>query len=489
MSACKSASSRSSSPGTQAPVKQVVEKGADIDVRRFPAPLHHRMDPGRYITEGHFLTFNRNSGLDNSALQRGWLAGKDEIRVFLGPSTHNAHNLRQYEENGEDMPAAYWIGHHPLVLLGAATHVGPDESHYETAGGTLGAPLRLVPSETLGDKFLVPADAEVVIEGYVPKGQRKPEGPFGEYTRHVGPQRWCPLLKVTAVTYRKNAYWDDVMVGHTHWISSLTKEGAVLELVKHSVPNIKAVHVPMSGCGVSHVYIQMRKTVEGQGKTAAAAALSGFFDIKHAFVFDEDVDIFDEREVLLALATRFQADRGLGIAAGNERIAARSQRARAQRHSQGRLRLHQTDGQTVCRTVGDLGRSAGAHRSAENYRREKMGTDPGRTLGMRENGVMECWSDGVMGSRISPTLQYSSTPYSLDYSITPIRIRSELWLILNMSRARNVMTSLWLARNFFVCRRLTVIVLTAAMNFRSALPPARQPKRRINAPAKLMTLR
>jgi 2,5-furandicarboxylate decarboxylase 1 len=301
---------------SQAPVKQVVEKGADIDVRRFPAPLHHRMDPGRYITEGFFLSFNRNSGLDNSALQRGWLSDRDEIRVFLGPSTHNAHNLRQFEEAGEDMPAAYWIGHHPLVVLGAATHVGPDESHYETAGGTLGTPLRLVPSETLGDKFLVPADAEVVIEGYVPKGQRKPEGPFGEYTRHVGPQRWCPLLKVTAVTYRKSAYWDDVMVGHTHWISSLTKEGAVLELVKHSVPGIKAVHVPISGCGVSHVSLQLRKTVEGQGKTAAAAALAGFFDIKHAFVFDEDVDIFDEREVLMALATRFQADRGLLVLPG-----------------------------------------------------------------------------------------------------------------------------------------------------------------------------
>ena len=300
----------------QAPVKQVVEKGAVIDVRRFPAPLHHRMDPGRYITEGFFLTFNRDSGLDNSALQRGWLADRDEIRVFLGASTHNAHNLHQYEDANEDMPAAYWIGHHPLALLGAATHVGPDESHYETAGGTLGAPLRLVPSETLGDKFLVPADADVVIEGYMPKGHRKPEGPFGEYTRHIGPQRWSPLLKVTAVTYRKDAYWDDVMVGHTHWISSLTKEGAVLELVKRSVPNIKAVHVPMSGCGVSHVYIQIRKTVEGQGKVAAASALSGFFDIKHAFVFDEDVDIFDERDVLLALATRFQTDRGLVLLPG-----------------------------------------------------------------------------------------------------------------------------------------------------------------------------
>src|SRR5262245_62270538 len=106
------------------------------------------------------------------------------------------------------------------------------------------------------------------------------------------------------------------MVGPTHWISSLTKEGAVLELVKRSVPNIKAVHVPMSGGGVSHVYIQMRKTVEGQGKTAAAAALSGFFDIKHAFVFDEDVDILDECDVLLALGNRFQDDGSLVLLAG-----------------------------------------------------------------------------------------------------------------------------------------------------------------------------
>src|SRR5499426_3427676 len=249
----------------EAPVKQVVEKGSDIDVRRFPAPRHHRMDPGRYITEGHFLTFNRNTGTDNSAMHRGWLADRDEICVWLAPNSHNAHNLRYCEEAGEDMPAAYWIGHHPLALLGAANHVGPDESHYETAGGTLGSPLRLVPSETLGEKFLVPADAEVVIEGYMPRGQRKPEGPFGEYTRHVGPQRWCPLLKVTAVTHRETAYWDDVMVGHTHWISSLTKEGAVFRAVQRSVPGVKAVHLPMSGCGVAHVYIQIRKTVEGQG--------------------------------------------------------------------------------------------------------------------------------------------------------------------------------------------------------------------------------
>jgi len=300
----------------EAPVKQVIETGSAVDVLQFPAPRHHRSDPGRYVTEGLFLTHSRTSRRDNSAMQRGWLAARDEIRVFLGANTHNAQNLRDFEEADEDMPAAYWVGHHPLTLLGAATRVSMTDSHYEAAGGTVGMPLRLVPSETLGEDFLVPADAEVVIEGYMPKGQRKPEGPFGEYSRYVGAQRWCPFLKVTAITRRRDAYWDDVMVGHTHWISSLGKEGEIQRSVQQAVPTVRAVHVPMSGAGVQHVYVQIRKTIEGQGKAAGLAALNAYFANKHVFVFDEDVDIFDEKEVLLAMATRFQADRGLVVING-----------------------------------------------------------------------------------------------------------------------------------------------------------------------------
>ena len=141
------------------------------------------------------------------------------------------------------------------------------------------------------------------------------------------------------------------MVGHTHWIISLTKEGEVFRAVQRSVPGVKAVHVPMSGCGVAHVYIQIRKTVEGQGKTAAVTALTSYIGLKHAFVFDEDVDIFDEREVLLALATRFQADRGLVTLAGHDRLAARSQLSRRQAGVQSRFRLHQADRQALRRTA------------------------------------------------------------------------------------------------------------------------------------------
>jgi hypothetical protein len=89
-----------------------------------------------------------------------------------------------------------------------------------------------------------------------------------------------------------------------------------------------------------------------------------------------------------------------------------------------------------------------------------------------------------MGSRISPLLQYPITPFLslLHQSSTPIGYGAKTWLILNMSRVQNVMTSLWPVRNFFVCRKRTVIVRTAAMNFRSALPPVKQTRRRIQAP-------
>ena len=298
-------------PRSRAPVKEVVEVGGAVELRSFPALIHHEMDPGPYITVGLLTCYDPDTGIENSAMHRGWMKGKDEIRVYLQPASHNFHIFRKHEARGQDMKVAFWIGHHPLAVLGCEAHVSVTASHYEAAGGALGEPLRLVPSETLGEDFLVPADAEVVIEGIIPHGQRRPEGPFGEFSRYSGPQKWHPFIKVTAVTRRRDPYWQDLIVGHTHWVGSLQGEGAAYEAIKRSVPGLLCVYAPMSGAGRFHLYLKIRKTVEGQGRTALLAALNAYVPVKHAFVFDEDVDIFDEKEVLLALATRFQGDRDL----------------------------------------------------------------------------------------------------------------------------------------------------------------------------------
>ena len=116
---------------------------------------------------------------------------------------------------------------------------------------------------------------------------------------------------MTAVTHRRDAYWHDLMVGHSHWVGSLNHEGHVYETVKRVVPTLRQVYVPMSGTGHFHVYMRIEKNYDGLGKSALMAALGADPRIKHAWVFDEDVDIMDEQEVLRAMATRFQGDRDM----------------------------------------------------------------------------------------------------------------------------------------------------------------------------------
>jgi len=300
----------------EAPCKENVLLGDKIDLLALPALRHHAMDPGHYITAGQFTCYDPGSRIENTAFHRGFIAGQREIRSLLTPFTHAAYNLRKYEERGEPMKVAYWIGHHPAVLMGAETRMGYPESHYEAAGGVAEEPLRLVASETLGDDFLVPADCEFVIEGMMRPGRRDLEGPFGEYPRYFGPQQMSPVFEATAVTHRDHAIWHSFMVGMNNNFGGTQEEGTLYSVVKRVVPQVLRVYCPISGSGRFHAYIQIRKTHEGQGKEAIMAALTASEMTKHVIVVDEDIDIFDDRWVLWAVATRSQWDKDLVVVPG-----------------------------------------------------------------------------------------------------------------------------------------------------------------------------
>jgi len=290
-----------------APVREIIQLENDINLLSLPAPVHHGMDPGHYITGGLLTCYDDESKKDNCALHRGWIKEKNEIRVFLSSHTHANLLLSRHEEKNEDMKCAYWIGHHPAVCLGIMAKLTFPESHFEAAGGVCGEPLRLVASETLGDDFRIPADAEIVIEGIIPHGERRPEGPFGEALGYFGPQQLNPYIKVTAVTHRKNAYFHGLFVGHMDplvGMNSVYIEAQVYEAVKSVVPSVQRVYRPPFA--LPQIYIQIKKRKEGEAKDALMAALSTSEYTKQAFVFDEDINIFDEREVLWAISTRTQ---------------------------------------------------------------------------------------------------------------------------------------------------------------------------------------
>lgn len=299
----------------EAPVQAVTYTGDAVDLTRLPLLTHHAADPGPYITGGCFTSYEPESWTDNSALQRGWVKGPREIRVFLAANSHSRQNLRRYERQGRDMPCAFWVGHHPLAILAAQARKGYPLSHYETMGAALQAPLRLTPSVSLGDDFLVPADAEFVIEGYIQAGVRKPEGPFGEFTGYVGPQMANPVMTVTAVTHRQAPIWYDVQVGYAanRIIGGFALEAAVFDLLRQRFPSVQRVYAPLSGLCRYHVYVQLKNPLPGEAREAILAGLVGHVAVKHIFVFDDDVNIFDEREVLWAIATRTQWDRDLVV--------------------------------------------------------------------------------------------------------------------------------------------------------------------------------
>ena len=291
----------------EAPVKEVIKTGQSLDLRELPVLTHHEMDGNPYLVDA-IVAADPETGVHNSSHHRMLVRGKDELGLWMSPR-HLWNYCERAAERGKALPIAHVLGHHPGFYLATEALVGMETDEYDVIGGVLNEPLRLVPSEAYGDQLLVPADAEIVVEGEVMLNTRDSEGPFGEFTGYYGPQRWGPVVKVKAITHRKDAYYMNILVGHpdTSILGGIPKEAGIYEEVRKSVPGVKAVHFPISGCCRFHAYISIEKRVDGEGKVAAIASLPYHDELKHVIVVDSDVDPFNEKEVLWAVATRVQA--------------------------------------------------------------------------------------------------------------------------------------------------------------------------------------
>lgn len=298
----------------EAPVKEIITRGDQVDLGRFPVVWHHEMDPGPYITAGNVTTIDPETGTHNSSFQRCWVKARNRTGLFPSFESHNWLNISKHWEAGKDAPVAIWVGHHPAALVGAQVKLGYPDDHYRSIGGLLGEPLRLTPTETFGRDLLVPADAEVVIEGRIPREHFEAEGPFGEYPRYSGPQAPRPVIEVECVTFRKDAYWHDFAIGHLDASipGTFAAEANIYQLLKKQVPEV--VNVRRAPYG-HNIYIQVRKVREGIIKNVILGALLPAVS-KYVFVFEEDVDIFDDSQILWAFGTRTQLDQDMIVVPG-----------------------------------------------------------------------------------------------------------------------------------------------------------------------------
>jgi 2,5-furandicarboxylate decarboxylase 1 len=291
------------------PVKEVVRRGDDVDLGLLPQIVHHDRDAGPYITAAISFAKDPASTTWNCAYNRLMVQGRDRSSIHLTLGKHLWEFAKVAEARGEPLPVAFAIGVHPAIALGALAIGSIDEDERAIMGALLGEPLELVKCET--SDVLVPAHAELILEGEILPEGRVAEGPFGEFTGYSLGERQREIVRYTAITHRRDAMFQDITVAHLDHmlLSTIPMEANLYRAVRAMVPSIRAVRVP----GPFTCYVSIEQRLVGQAKNAIMAVFGADLYMKRVVVVDHDVDVFDDRQVNWALATRCQPDRDITI--------------------------------------------------------------------------------------------------------------------------------------------------------------------------------
>ena len=294
-----------------APWREVVLEGDDLDLTRLPIPLHFAVDAAPYITAGQISARDPETGVDTTGFHRLMLKGRNRLGLSLHSRRRMFEFHRRAEELGENLPAVIAIGVHPVHYMGSmAYHYPPDVRKYEVIGALFGEPYRVA---RCGDADIeVPEGAEIVIEGEILNQTREPEGPFGEFTGYASYRSTENVFVAKRIHMRADAMFHSIASGMAAdhiLVSSISREAEILNTLRRNLPNVVAVHVPTATVGALMAIVSMKKTAEGQPRQAIMAALGTEFYVKCVVVVDEDVDAYDLSDVMWAVITRTRADR------------------------------------------------------------------------------------------------------------------------------------------------------------------------------------
>src|SRR5881296_2852077 len=291
------------------PVQEVVLKGDRINLYDLPQIVHHEGDAGAYVTAAISFAKDPTREIWNCAYNRLQIKGRDTTSIHLTLGKHLWEFQRIAEQRGEALPLALVIGVHPAIALGALAIGSIDEDERAIMGGLFGEPLELVRCRT--SDVLVPAHAEMVLECEILPGKRTAEGPFGEFTGYSLGERQREVVKVKAITHRRDAMFQDITVAHLDHmlLSTIPMEANLYRAVRAMVPSVRAVRVPAPFT----CYVSIEQRLVGQAKNAIMAVFGADLYMKRVVVVDQDVDVFDDRQVTWALATRCQPDRDITI--------------------------------------------------------------------------------------------------------------------------------------------------------------------------------
>ena len=298
---------------SEAPVKEVIKLGKEANMHEFPFITHHEGE-FPYLTRAIGVTHDEKAGCPHAAHYRFMIKEPHLGVTHITPGRHFYNIWKAKTDQNKPLEIAFVLGLHPTWAVGSQSRVAHPPSEYDVIGSLLKESFQVVKCETID--VLVPAWAEIVIEGEIPPNTYEEEGPWGDFTRYHQVALRHPV-KIKAITHRKNPIVHDMGAWSSLGpiLGRIPQHAFMNRQIKEAVPDVlKFRFGPATGW--FYGFIQIDKKHPGQPKQAILAAFANDMYLKYVVCFDSDIDIENGAQMSWALATRVQADRDVMILPG-----------------------------------------------------------------------------------------------------------------------------------------------------------------------------
>src|SRR5258707_11322606 len=294
------------------PVLENIDADAGVDLLKFPVPLLHERDGGRFIgTDDLVIMRDPEDNWINCATYRSMVQDKNHVSIWISPGKHGRQIREKYFKAGKPCPVLISCGHDPLLFLAGGNELKYGLSEYDYAGGHRGEPYEIVPSELYG--LPMPAHAELVLEGEMVEGVTAKEGPFGEFTGYYA----SSPSEQTAVHVRRVHWRNDPIISiaspmrppsRFSFSKCVMKSGMIWDEVERAgLSGVAGVWVHEFGGARMFNVISIKQAYPGHARQAgmmAASCQSGSYLGRFVMVVDDDVDPTDLFDVMWAMCTR-----------------------------------------------------------------------------------------------------------------------------------------------------------------------------------------
>ncbi|MCC6888325.1 MAG: UbiD family decarboxylase [Hyphomicrobiales bacterium] len=294
------------------PVMQNVMTGDAIDVTRFPTPQWHHEDGGRYIGTGSYnITRDPDEGWVNCGTYRVMIHDEKSLGFYISPGKHGRQMRDKYRARKQPMPVAIVCGGDPLSFLMGCSELPYGVSEFEVIGGIRNAPVEVIKGPVTG--LPIPANAEIVIEGFVEPDGERIEGPFGEWTGYFASDlRPEPVLDIKAIYYRNEPILlgcpperppDEICRYRAVVRSALLRDN----IEKAGVPGVTAAWAHEVGSARLLLAVAINQRYPGHAAQAGHVASMchvGAYCGRYTIVVDDDIDVSNLEEVIWAMITR-----------------------------------------------------------------------------------------------------------------------------------------------------------------------------------------